>query len=208
MNSPEAVPALEAVVTRAAETFKETLRRYHPWLRPDSAEQRSGNTERNLSYQFAQGFRAMYGESGLVVMEVPLPSKRDVYEDHLDAYLFAPQLAVLLECKVHSGNDSLADVAADMGRMTPAMLEQIRKRHQGPDPSKAHETLAMVLVEAWGRKGSSLEWWRDELKRARKAHGKLPSDCCYGGTEIFEANPRSDGTLYWLYAYRHLDRTL
>jgi hypothetical protein len=208
VNRPDVVPAVETVVTRAAETFEEMLQRYRPWYRPEYAEQHSGNTERNLSFQITLSFCAIYGKLAFAAMEVPLRSKRNVYEDHLDAYLYSPQLAILLECKVHSGNESLEGVAADIERMAPAVLDQVRKRHQGPDPSEARETVAMVLVEAWGRDDSCLKWWRDEAERAKRAHGKLPADCHFDGKKILETSARSDGTLYWLYAYRHLGLTL
>jgi hypothetical protein len=206
MIRSSSIPAVEAVVTRAVDLFKGTLRRYKPWYRPDRDEQRSGNTERNLTFQFALGFCAIHGDAAFAAMEVPLLSARGRHEHHLDAYLFAPPLAVLLECKVHSGNDSLEGVVGDMARMTPSVLQQIRARHQGP--SEAEKTVSMVLVEAWGRGGSCTRRWLDEAERAKWSREKLPPDWHYDGKEIFEANSASDGTLYWLYAYRHLDLTL
>jgi hypothetical protein len=204
VSDQETVPAVEAVVARAAETFQGMLKRYRPWYRSEHAEQRSGSTEQNLTFQVAHAFSSIYGKAAFAAMEVPILSKRNHYEDRFDAYLFSPELAVFLECKVHSGNESLEDVANDMSRMTPAVLDQIRKRHQSPDTSEARETVAVILVEAWGRNDSCLEWWRQDAKRAKKAHGKLPSNCHYDGRKIFEASKNSDGTLYWLYAYRRL----
>jgi hypothetical protein len=204
MSAAVALPAVEAVVARAADAFTRTLQRYSPWLRPDRKKQHSGNTERNLSFQLALGFFAIYGDAAFGAMEVPLLSKGGSYKDHLDAYLFAPPLAVLLECKVHSGNDSLSGVVKDMGRMTPGVLSLIRRRHKGPDPSEAVDTVSMVLVEAWGRGGSCTRRWLERAAGKNLSGEKFPADWHYEGREIFQASSNSDGTLYWLYAYKRL----
>jgi hypothetical protein len=208
MTESDTIPAVEAVVARASASFARTLGRYLPWLRPDRSEQRSGNTERNLTFQLALAFCAIYADSAFAAMEVPLVSRRRRYEDHLDAYLFSSQLAILLECKVHSGSGSLAEVVADIDRMTPAVFSDIRKRHQ-PEPLEASETVSMVLVEAWGREGgarkSCRDRWLDEAGRAKWSGGSLRGDWHYDAKKIFTS--KSGENLYWLYSYRHLAAT-
>lgn len=111
---------------------------------------------RNLSLPLATAFLGQFPE-GLTFMEVPVTSEdRKRSGAHLDAYLFSKGLAVLLECKILDARSHVSLIGADMARMSPQVLLQVRRRHRDPGASQARNTVAMILAETW--RSENAEW--------------------------------------------------
>lgn len=189
---------IQALVDRAADHFSASLRTFKPWHGVNSI------TERNLSFQVSTAFLEHFPD-GFAFMEVPFTFKdRKRADTHLDAYLFSKELAVLLECKIVWAKDHIDSIASDMARLSPQMLLQIQKRHRETGASLARSTVAMILAETWRSENSS--WWCGETaKKSRWPPNLLPRDgWTYGSKAVFKEHDGSEGTLYWLYAYKNL----
>jgi hypothetical protein len=189
---------VQALVDHAADHFSTSLRSFKPWHRTN------GITERNLSFQFATAF-LRYFPDAFAFMEVPFTFQdRKRADTHLDAYLFAEQLAVLLECKTVFSKGHIDAIAADMARMSPPTLRQIQERHRDAGAGQAKNTVSMILADTWRLENA--EWWCGKAARKpRWSSDLLPrTGWTYGSKTVFKEHDGPEGTLYWLYAYKSL----
>lgn len=189
---------IQALVDRAADRFSASLRSFKPWHGVN------GITERNLSFQFATSFLSHFPDA-FAFMEVPFTFQdRKRTDTHLDAYLFSKQLAVLLECKTVFSKDHIDSIVLDMARMSPPMFRQIQERHREAGARQAKKTVSMILADTWRLENA--EWWCGEAaKKPRWSRDLLPEEGWnYGSKMVFREHDGTEGTLYWLYAYKSL----
>lgn len=189
--------AILRILENAQKRFGNWIAKYKAW---QGVRGVNGLTERNLTMQVATAFLAEH-PGGMAFMEVPFASALKGREDkHLDAYLFSDSLALLVESKIVWAPDHVNLVAADMDRMSPSLVEQLRSRHFGPLPAQTH---GLVIAETWYP--AIAEWWcgsdsaRPRWKRAPLTADRPSGPWQFGSLKVYEAQPGTDGTLYWLY---------
>ena len=189
---------MQAVVLQllqhARDRFAAWLGRYEAWHGVN------GITERNLSFQVATSFLAQFNDS-VAFMEVPFSAAEGGRTDkHLDAYLFSPALALLVESKIVWAPRHVSWVAEDIDRMTPPLISQLRRRHIGTHPQATH---GLVVAETWS--ADIANWWAGEDgARPRWQRGPLLTARPYGAWQfgflpVHQARPGREGTLFWLY---------
>ncbi len=186
---------IRALVHRAADRFAASLKKFKPWQGENAI------TERNLTFQLATEFVAHFSD-GFAFMEVPFGSQDEKRMDrHLDAYMSSAKLTVLLECKRVWAREQIDSIAADMARLSPALLGRLRTSHRALE-SQVEEAVGMILAETWRLEIS--EWWCGETARKpRWAPDLLPREGWkYGSKAVFKEHDGPGGTLYWLYAYK------
>ena len=192
-------PTIQALIDRATDHFSASVRRFKPWTVQNSI------TERNLTFQLATAFLRHFPD-GLAFMEVPFRFEARTRADtHLDAYLFAKDLEILLESKIVWAKDHIDAIRADMDRMSPQVLLQIQKRHREAGASQARNTVAMILAETW-RPEIAQFWCGEAVKRPRWSPDLLTRDgWTFGSKEVFREHDGTGGTLHWLWASKRLN---
>lgn len=191
-------PTIEALIDRAADQFSASLRVFKPWHRTN------GITERNLSFAFATAFLKHFPD-GLAFLEVPFTFRdRRRADTHLDAYLFATQLEILLECKTVFAKEHIDSIVLDMARMSPSMFQQIQERHRDAGARQAKDTVTLILADTWRLENA--EWWCGAAaKKPRWSRDLLPKEgWTYGSRLVFKEHDGAEGSLFWLWAYKRL----
>ena len=180
------------ILEHACDRFTSWVSQYQAW------HGNNGITERNLTFQVATSFLARVND-GIAFMEVPFAAKDKSRTDkHLDAYLFSPALALLVESKIVWAPQHIRSVGEDIDRMTPKLVQQLRVRHSSTPPP---QTYGLVIAETW--RSEIADWWRGNDKaRPRWDRGPLTSPRPYGAWQfgtitVHQVIP--EGTLFWLY---------
>ena len=186
MNAAE---HLEEVLAAGASRFAATLAQFQAWHKNE------GITERNLSLQAATAFLTVEQE-GAALFEVPFRGTKDGRADnHLDAYLFSPRIAYLVECKQLYSLEKLLSLAQDARRLDTALHQDLSSRHRGASPAQAHP---VVLADTWQTHVE--RWWVTGSDPAcRWPRQELPPNWSYGSIRVFSTGATSMGTLFWLY---------
>lgn len=184
--------AIIGILEHARDRFTSWICQYQPW------HKENGITERNLSFQIATSFIALVN-GGMAFMEVPFAAEDKTRTNkHLDAYLFSPTLALLVESKIFWTPEHIRSVGADIDRMTPELVQQLRDRHSNTLP---RQTYGLVIAEAWN--SEIADWWSGNDKaRPRWNRGPLTNPRPYGTWQfgaitVHQVIP--GGTLFWLY---------
>lgn len=182
------------LLEHARDRFASWLRQYQAW------HGINGITERNLSFQVATSFLARFPD-GIAFMEVPFATADNARTDkHLDAYLFNPALALLVESKIVWAPRHISWLCEDIDRMTPELIQQLRIRHSSTPPQ---QTYGLVLAETWS--AEIADWWSGNDKaRPRWQRGALlpprPHGVWqFGALTVHQVRAGREGTLFWLY---------
>jgi hypothetical protein len=188
---------VEEILGTAKERFNKWLQNFKPW------HGEAGIPERNLSFQFATSFLQHFPR-GMAFMEVSFTrqEERSGSRKHLDTYLVANELAILLECKRAVYNQAVVqEIDYDMRRMTPDVLLQLQQRHPTIRPER---TIGVVLAETWRFETAQL-WNGNSHPMSNLSLDCLPVEWKRGYLQIHtlgsaDAVRETERRLYWLYA--------
>ncbi len=183
-------PHFHSVLEAAASRLSSSLERFEAWHKDE------GITERNLSFHTAAAFLAVEPDAS-VVLEVPFSAGDSGRADnHLDAYLFSPNIGYMVECKQLYSREKLTSLVQDARRLDQRLLASVLARHRGPVPVHVHP---VVLADAWRLQIE--RWWVAGSDPACLwPREELPAGWAYGSLTVRELNPGPLGTLFWLYA--------
>lgn len=203
------INVVNKIILNAKNRFIEWTKIYKPWLGENHT------TERNLSFQFATAFLEYYeqAQDKFAFMEVPFVVEEKNTEgdkkvkrrsNHLDAYLHAENIELLVESKNIYAPSHIPRIISDINRMNSVLISQIHQRHN----TYPVKTFGIVLAETWYPHID--DWWKNHnnsgFTSTRKRWNtvqKLPTDWIFNSVKISDfasfTKPEETQPLYWLY---------